>query len=347
MGYKLFRPLLFSLPAECAHNLALGSLGLAGRLNLAKVIKSPASCSRDVMGLHFANPVGLAAGFDKDATAIDGLGALGFGCIEVGTVTPKSQRGNKPPRLFRIPEHQALINHMGFNSKGVDFFATRIRQRKYPGILGVNIGINESTVIADAADDFIKCLVKVYAMADYISINISSPNTKNLRDLQQKKAMRRLLSVLDKKRQELASQYAKRKPLVIKISPDLDDYSLAEVIETLAEVGIDGVIASNTSVSRHKLKDTKWFNHEGGLSGAPLLEQSLQCIQRIRGLIGNALSVIGCGGVMQPPDAVEILNAGGDLVQIYTGLIYSGPGLPRAMIKAVLDNDKAQQLNFD
>lgn len=339
--YALARPLLFSLDPETAHELTLKALaGVQGtplqRFFCADRIDDPIKLA----GLTFPNRVGLAAGLDKNAHCIDGLGAMGFGFIEVGTVTPLAQAGNPKPRLFRLPQAQALINRFGFNNDGLDAFIANIRrselyrQRQHPSaqkapsmLLGLNIGKNAATPIERASDDYLSCLDAVYPYADYITLNISSPNTKNLRALQSDEALDALLSALAQRREALSTQHGQRTPLFVKIAPDLDLAQVEVIAATLKRHGMDGVIATNTTLSRDAVQGLAHAEQAGGLSGAPMLALSNRVITQLRNTLGPGFPIIGVGGVMSALDAVSKIRAGADVVQIYTGLIYQGPAL--------------------
>ncbi len=338
--YALTRPFLFGLDPEKAHDLTLHSLAL--------LQNTPAQCLWSqtrvsdpvtVAGLKFPNRIGLGAGLDKNGRCIDGLGAMGFGHIEVGTVTPKPQPGNPQPRMFRLPPAQALINRMGFNNEGLDAFVANVQRahsfRAAGGILGLNIGKNAATPIERAVDDYLVALAGVYPHADYVAVNISSPNTKNLRALQSDEALDALLSALQARRQKLAAQHGKRVPMFVKIAPDLDEAQVAVIAATLRHNGIDGVIATNTTVARDAVQGLAHAEETGGLSGAPLREASNRVVKLLRTALGPGYPIIGVGGVMSGADAKAKLAAGADLVQIYTGLIYGGPALVPAVARAM------------
>ena len=335
LPYALARPFLFGLDAETAHELTMASL--------ARTQGTPFSlayCSTrvddpiDLAGLKFANRVGLAAGLDKNARCIDGLAAMGFGFVEVGTVTPKAQSGNPKPRMFRLPEANALINRLGFNNEGLDAFIANVQQSKVrqskaknPLILGLNIGKNAATPIENAVDDYLICLDGVYPHADYVTVNISSPNTKNLRALQSDDALDALLSDIAKRRDKLVKQHGKRVPIFVKIAPDLDAAQVDVIAATLKRHDMDGVVATNTTLSRDAVKGMRHAEEAGGLSGSPVLAASNRVISQLRAALGKSFPIIGVGGVMSGLDAVSKIKAGADVVQIYTGLIYKGPEL--------------------
>tara|TARA_B110001469_G_scaffold13830_1_gene13961 strand:- start:278 stop:1282 length:1005 start_codon:yes stop_codon:yes gene_type:complete len=326
---------LFQFSAETAHDLTLDALAAGARLRLLpalapKVAHVPVS----VMGLEFPNPVGLAAGLDKNAAAIDGLAALGFGFVEVGTVTPKPQPGSLKPRLFRLPKAGALINRMGFNNHGVDHLVENIKKAKFKGVLGINIGKNFDTPVEDAAADYLICMQKVYAHASYIAVNISSPNTPGLRDLQYGESLSQLLLVLKQEQAALQKLHGRYVPLAVKIAPDMDDEQLQGVAHCLLEHKIDGVIATNTTLGREGVADLEFGDEAGGLSGSPVKQKSNQTIADLFAILGEQVPIIGVGGVSSGADALEKLAAGAKLVQVYSGLIYQGPGLVKQCVDA-------------
>ncbi len=326
--YRLARPLLFALNAEQAHSLTLRSLDHAHAAGILSLLAAPVAPSpRKVMGLDFPNPVGLAAGLDKNAEHLDALAALGFGFLEVGTVTPRPQPGNSAPRLFRLPQARALINRMGFNNLGVDRLALNIRRARYRGVLGINIGKNFDTPLERAADDYLYCLQKVYPLASYVVVNISSPNTRDLRALQQGPELERLLSALAEARERLAQKSSRRVPLAVKIAPDLEDAEIDAIAARLLAHGIDAAIATNTTLSRDGVQGLRRADEAGGLSGAPLASRSTRVVRRLAAALSGRIAVIGVGGIMSAAHAREKLVAGAALVQLYTGLIYRGPGL--------------------
>jgi len=326
--YSIIRPALFALDAETAHHLTLGSLRVLHAMGLSRLLASPpVDDKRIVMGLSFPNPVGLAAGLDKNGAYIDGLAALGFGHIEIGTVTPLSQPGNPGPRLFRLPQAHAIINRMGFNNEGVDKLIANVKRARYRGILGINIGKNAFTPIARAAEDYLACLRKVYPHASYVAINISSPNTANLRSLQGSEELDSLLSQLKTEQDTLAQQFEKYVPLAVKIAPDLTPEQIKQIAALLIKHRIDGVIATNTSLSREGVENLPHGAEPGGLSGKPVRDKSTAVIRRISGELQGALPIIGVGGILSGADAAEKIEAGASLVQIYSGLIYRGPEL--------------------
>lgn len=326
--YPFIRDLLFKLDAETSHEFSLDLLGAAERLHLLKVFlpEIPAN-PITVMGLNFANPVGLAAGLDKNGDFFNALGAMGFGFVEIGTVTPKPQRGNPQPRLFRIPQAQAIINRMGFNNKGVEHLLEQVKHRRYQGILGINIGKNASTAVENAADDYTFCMQKIYAQADYITVNVSSPNTQGLRDLQFGDSLNRLLETIKKEQLALQQIHNRYTPVAVKIAPDMDDEAIAQVAATLLEQGIDGVIATNTTIARQGVEQYPTSNESGGLSGLPVRDKSTYVIRALYGELGDKLPIIGVGGINDGASAAEKIKAGAKLVQLYSGFIYRGPAL--------------------
>lgn len=331
--YTLARPFLFSLDPEAAHNLTLPALKRAAELGITRAIPRPKSDPRTVMGLTFPNPVGLAAGLDKDGAYIDGLASLGFGFIEVGTVTPRAQRGNPQPRLFRLPQANALINRFGFNNHGVDTFVANVQASKFyqnkEGILGLNIGKNADTPIERAVDDYLYCLEKVYPYASYVTVNISSPNTKNLRQLQGASELDALLSPLKEAQQRLADQHMRYVPIALKIAPDVEAEQIAAIADALLRHKMDAVIATNTTITRDAVKGMPHAEEAGGLSGAPVFELSNAVIRALKQHLGDELPIIGVGGIFSGKDAQAKIDAGASLVQLYTGLIYRGPALVR------------------
>jgi dihydroorotate dehydrogenase len=334
--YSLIKPLLFQLDAELTHDLTLKTLKLAeksGVLNLYP--KAPICASREVMGLTFPNAVGLAAGLDKNGAVIDGFSKLGFGFIEVGTVTPRPQPGNSRPRLFRVKEAEGIINRFGFNNLGVDNLVENVKAAKYTGILGINIGKNFDTLNEKAVDDYLFCMQKVYQYSSYITVNISSPNTKNLRDLQEKEALSSLLVSLKLEQTKLAEKHGKYVPITLKIAPDLSESQVIEIADLLMQHLIDGVIATNTTLSRDAVKGMKNAEEAGGLSGAPVRNQSTIVIQQLSKQLQGALPIIGVGGILSGSDAVEKIAAGASLVQVYSGLIYKGPKLIHEIAKTL------------
>jgi len=334
MFYSLLRPLLFKLDPETAHCATFNAIDRAFKLGLLKP-RTIACEPQRFMNMTFPNPIGLAAGLDKNGEHLDALSALGFGFLEIGTVTPRPQPGNPAPRIFRIPEAQALINRLGFNNLGVDRLIENVKNSSYTGILGINIGKNFDTPIENAIDDYLVCLRKAYPFASYITINISSPNTKNLRQLQTADSLDHLLSGLKTEQHHLSQQHGKYTPFVVKIAPDLDSVQIETVASLLLKHHIDGVIATNTTLSRSDIEHLPVSHEAGGLSGSPLTQQSTAVIRQLRHFLGNTIPIIGVGGIMSGKDAKEKLEAGADLLQIYTGLIYRGPDLIPEIAKAV------------
>lgn len=335
----LLRPLLFCLNAEEAHTLALQALRVADQLRLLPCLfPNNLHDPVKIMGLTFPNRVGLAAGLDKNGAYINALSRLGFGFLEIGTVTPLPQTGNARPRLFRIAKNKAIINRMGFNNSGVDTLVNHVIHARYQGILGINIGKNATTSVSNAADDYLICLDKVYPFASYVTINISSPNTKGLRQLQHADELGSLLHQLKTRQTSLADQYGHYVPLVVKIAPDLDDEEIGTIARILIKHRIDGVIATNTTLSRQGITDHVLAKEDGGLSGLPLREHSTRVIQRLAQALEHALPIIGVGGIMSADDAKEKLAAGASLIQLYSGLIYQGPGLIGACVKRLADS---------
>ena len=338
--YALTRPFLFGLDPEAAHDLTLGSI--------ARLQNTPAMCLWQqprvadpvtVAGLKFPNRIGLAAGLDKNGRCIDGLGAMGFGFIEVGTVTPLGQPGNPKPRMFRLTAKQALINRLGFNNDGLDVFVANVNRatsfRRAGGIVGLNIGKNAATPIEEATRDYLTALAGVYPFADYVTVNISSPNTQNLRTLQSDAALDALLSAVQEKRAALQREHGRSVPVFVKIAPDLDEAQVGVIAATLKANGIDGVIATNTTLERGAVKGLPHADEKGGLSGAPVFEMSNRVIAQLRAALGSGFPIIGVGGVMSGEDAATKRRAGADLVQIYTGLIYRGPALVTEAARAL------------
>ena len=331
--YPLIRPLLFALDAERAHELTLYLVALGDSLGLAR--PTPADGKPvDVMGLRFPNRVGLAAGLDKNGTAVDGLSRLGFGFLEVGTVTPRPQPGNPKPRLFRLPEHEAIINRMGFNNAGVDALLEKLASIRYRGILGINIGKNFDTPIEKAVDDYLLCLDKAYRQASYITVNISSPNTKNLRQLQGVSELDTLLSALKSRQNALADQHGKYVPLALKIAPDLETGQIIDIADALRRHRIDAVIATNTTLGREGVESSPLAAEAGGLSGGPLFEKSTAVIRSLARALAGELPIIAAGGITSGARAQAKIEAGAALVQIYSGLIYRGPQLVAECIEA-------------
>ncbi len=324
------RKLLFRLPAEASHRVALNAMDLAyasGTIKLMKAKLPQEDCGTTVMGIRFPNPVGLAAGLDKNAEHIDALAALGFGFIEVGTLTPRPQPGNTKPRLFRLEEERAIINRMGFNNLGIDYALKCIQDSRYRGVLGINIGKNASTPVENAAEDYLLCMRKAYSLASYIVVNLSSPNTPGLRSLQFGDELHRLLELLKAEQRVLTGQHGRHVPLVVKIAPDLTSGEIELIGGALIEHGIDGVIATNTTLDRSAVQGSALRAEAGGLSGAPLRDRSTGVISHLCSFLAGRIPVIGVGGIMSGEDAAQKMAAGAALVQIYSGFIYEGPQL--------------------
>lgn len=347
MFYPLLRPLLFALDPERAHETTLSMLELTHRLHLMR-LAAPARVEAPVgaMGLTFANAVGLAAGLDKNGAHIDALFDMGFGFVEIGTVTPLPQPGNPRPRMFRVVEHQGIINRMGFNNHGVDALVEHARQRKSRGILGINIGKNAATPIERAADDYLICMDKVYPVADYIAVNISSPNTRNLRQLQHGDELAALLAALKARQEALADRHGRYVPLAVKIAPDLSDEEIAEVARLLIAHRIDGVIAGNTTLSRSEIAGHPHAGEAGGLSGAPLTDRATALVGKLALALDGALPILGVGGIFSGADAVGKIEAGATLVQLYSGLVYRGPGLIAEAARAIGQHRKNGDLRL-
>ena len=340
MLYKLLRTILFYFDAEKSHNMALKALKLLNSVGLLKLMfKSPVDAPVTVMGLEFQNKVGLAAGLDKNADYIDALANTGFGFIEVGTITPKPQPGNDKPRLFRLPESHAIINRMGFNNNGVDHLINAVKNANYKGTIGINIGKNFSTPVENAVDDYLICYEAVYNIADYVTVNISSPNTPGLRSLQHGEALRELLSSLKLKQKELHLTTQRYVPIAVKIAPDLTADEIKELAETFLSTSVDSVIATNTTFSREGVEGLKYADEQGGLSGQPVMKSSTEVVKQFCTIFEDRIPVIAVGGIMSAEDAVEKVKAGAKLVQIYSGFIYNGPDLVHQCAKALADID--------
>ena len=338
MLYSLFRPLLFALDPEAAHDATFKGLDVAAKLGLASlVLPRPPASPATVMGLEFPNRVGVAAGLDKNAEHIDGLAALGFGFIECGTVTPRPQPGNPKPRVFRLIEAEALINRLGFNNDGVGRFLANAGRARYRGVLGLNIGKNFDTPNDRAVDDYLACLRAVYERASYVAVNVSSPNTKGLRELQHEESLAALLAALKSEQKKLAQKHGKYTPIAIKIAPDLRAPAIAGIARLLIRHKIDGVIATNTTVARDAVKGVRHAEETGGLSGRPLRAPATAVIRTLAQALDGALPIIGVGGILSGADAKEKIDAGAALVQIYTGLIYRGPDLVAECARALAD----------
>jgi dihydroorotate dehydrogenase len=333
--YGLIRKALFLTDPETAHGLALESLRLGYGVGATGLLFGEQSQPVTVMGLQFPNPVGVAAGMDKNGDYIDALGSLGFGFVEIGTVTPRPQAGNPKPRVFRLEKATGMINRLGFNNKGVDYLVQQAKKRKFKGILGINIGKNFDTPIEKAAEDYLICLEKIYPYADYITINISSPNTKGLRELQAAEQLDELLGAINVRRQQLAYEYEKQVPLVVKVAPDLEDKQIPEIAAVVVQNKFDGLIATNTTISREEVKGMRHAHEQGGLSGAPVLKKANHVLAAFRAALPADIAVIGVGGITRGEDAAEKIRLGADLVQFYTGFVYRGPDLVRDSLKAI------------
>jgi dihydroorotate dehydrogenase len=343
--YEALQPLLFRLDGETAHDAALRALGFAHALRLTRAAAPLPGRAVHLMGIDFPNSVGLAAGLDKNGAHIDALASFGFGFIEIGTVTPRPQPGNPRPRLFRLPTARAVINRMGFNNLGVDALVENVRRARFRGVLGINIGKNFDTPIERAQDDYLACLRKVYPVAHYVAVNISSPNTRNLRDLQQGDALDRLLDAIMGERESLALAHGRRVPIAVKLAPDLDDPAVASAAATLLRHGVDAVIATNTTLARDGVEGLPQSLEVGGLSGAPLRAKATHVLSRLHAHLGARIPLIGVGGILGADEAREKLRAGASLVQVYTGLVYRGPGLVRELVEALAtDPDAAGRL---
>jgi dihydroorotate dehydrogenase len=336
MFYSAIRKVFFKFDPEAIHELTIKSFKATGPTPLNLLYKQTVpNKSVEVMGIKFPNPVGLAAGLDKNGECIKAFEAMGFGFVEVGTVTPRPQSGNDKPRIFRLPEANAIINRMGFNNKGVDYLVDQVIKAKYTGVLGINIGKNKDTPDENAKDDYIHCMRKVYDFATYITVNISSPNTPGLRSLQYGNALNELLSALKSEQNSLAEQYGKYVPVAVKIAPDLSAEEVESIAECLIANNIDGVIATNTTLARDKVAHLQHGNEQGGLSGAPVKEQSTEVIRLLAKALDNKLPIIGVGGIASGADAKEKVAAGAKLVQVYTGFIYQGPELVKDIVKSL------------
>lgn len=336
MLYPLARSLMFRMDPERSHDMALTGMNLAATLGMpkllgAEVLQSPV----EVMGIRFPNPVGLAAGLDKNGIAVDGLAAMGFGFVEVGTVTPRPQPGNDRPRLFRLPDNSAIINRMGFNNHGVDQLLSNLEKSRYNGVLGINIGKNKDTPNDKATDDYLLCMRKVYSRASYITLNVSSPNTPGLRSLQHGSHLNELLDALKTEQAKQARLHGRYVPVTVKIAPDMDAEELAGVAAALKSYEMDGVIATNTTLSREGVENDPQSAEAGGLSGAPVRNKSTQAIRTLAQELDGALPIIGVGGITEGFDAAEKIEAGASLVQIYTGFIYRGPQLVRDAVESI------------
>lgn len=336
MSYRLLRNLMFRLDPETSHHLGLNSLNALEMTGLLKrLMPSVPDRPVRVMGLDFANPVGLAAGLDKNADHLEALARLGFGFLEVGTVTPRPQPGNTRPRLFRLPEAEGIINRMGFNNKGVDHLVEQVASADINSLVGINIGKNFDTPVENAVDDYLVCLNKVYRHADYVTINISSPNTPGLRNLQFGDALTDLLSQLKATQHNLADRYGRYVPMAVKVAPDLSESEVSALASIFTTQSVDAVIATNTTVSRAGVSDLPGGDEAGGLSGAPVFAKSTEIVRQFRQHLPSSMPIIAAGGIMSAEDAHAKRAAGADLVQIYSGLIYHGPALVKAIIESL------------
>lgn len=336
--YSLVKPLLFTMEPERSHHFAFRMMSWADQLGLLAPMSATASCPTTLLGMDLPNPVGLAAGLDKNAEYLAALGKLGFGFVEVGTVTPKPQPGNPKPRLFRLPKADAIINRMGFNNHGVDQLLRNIDASRYEGVLGINIGKNKLTDQANAVDDYIYCLEAVYGHADYVTINLSSPNTPGLRDLQFGDELVRLLSEIKNKQLQLQGRSGRYVPIAVKIAPDMADADIESVTKNLLSTEMDAVIATNTTIDHSSVAHLRFGNEQGGLSGAPVRDKSSHVIRSVRALAGDQLPIIGVGGIDSGIAAADKINAGASAVQIYTGFIYRGPSLIDDAIRAIAND---------
>jgi len=335
--YGLARPFLFGLDAERAHGIGLASLEAAWRTGTTSLLaRRPRPLPTRVFGMTFRNPVGLAAGLDKNGAHIDALLALGFGFVEVGTVTPEPQAGNPKPRMFRLPRHQAVINRMGFNNDGIEALVRNVgRARRRDGLLGINIGKNKDTPNELAASDYLFCLERVYPLADYVTVNISSPNTAGLRELQEEQALRKLIGTLREEQERLASQHGRYVPMLVKVAPDLSDDDIDAAARVLGDMRVDGVVATNTTVSRIAVQEDPLARETGGLSGGPLMNKSTAVLRMLRTRLPESIPLVGVGGILSGADAAKKMAAGASLVQLYTGLVYRGPGLVGDCVEAI------------
>jgi len=334
--YALARSLLFCLDAERAHDLALGSIEAAYRTGLNPLLAlKPAPLPAKVFGIEFPNPVGLAAGLDKNGAHIDALAALGFGFIEVGTTTPRAQPGNPKPRMWRLAEQQAVINRLGFNNAGVDALLRNVERAKFAGVLGINIGRNKDTPNDRAVDDYLFCLERVYARASYVTVNISSPNTQGLRDLQEEETLKRFIGTLRDAQERLAARHGQRKPMLLKIAPDLSEAELDAIAQVLLAARIDGLICTNTTIDRSAVAGARHAEESGGLSGKPLLQKSTSILRAMAQRLDGRIALIGVGGILAGADAALKFDAGASLVQFYSGMVYRGPELIRECVEAI------------
>ena len=334
--YGLARPFLFALDAEAAHDVGLKAIEAAYRTGLNPLLAArPKPLPTEAFGLEFPNPVGLAAGLDKNGAHVDALAALGFGFVEVGTTTPRPQAGNPKPRMFRLPEHEAVINRLGFNSLGVDALVRNVECARFGGVLGINIGKNKDTPNERAVDDYLHCLERVYPRASYVTVNISSPNTEGLRDLQEEESLRRFLGRLKERQEQLAAQHRRHAPMLLKIAPDLDEPGMDGVAEVLLESGVDGLICTNTTIARDGVQGHARAGEAGGLSGRPLFRRATEVLGGMAKRLAGRVPLIGVGGILSGADAAAKCDAGAVLVQFYTGMIYRGPELIGESVEAI------------
>jgi len=334
--YALARPLLFCLDAERAHDLGLAAIETAYRTGTNPLLAAkPKPLPLDTLGLRFDNPVGLAAGLDKNGAHVDALASLGFGFIEVGTTTPRAQAGNPKPRMFRLPEHEAIINRLGFNNGGVDALVRNVERARYGGVLGINIGKNKDTPNERAIDDYLHCLERVYARASYVTVNISSPNTQGLRDLQEEETLKRFIGTLREAQERLGAKFGARKPMLLKIAPDLSDAELDSIASVLSAARIDGVICTNTTVDRTGVAGHRHAAEPGGLSGKPVFAKSTAVLHGMHERLGDSIPLVGVGGIVRGADAVAKFDAGAALVQFYSGMIFRGPALIDECVEAL------------
>jgi len=334
--YSLARPFLFVLDAEQAHDIALKAIQAAHCTGTSSFLANkPAPLPTKVFGIEFPNPVGLAAGLDKNGDYFEALSALGFGFVEIGTITPRPQSGNPKPRMFRVPRSEAVINRLGFNNKGVDYLVNRVSRSHFKGVLGINIGKNKETPNEKAINDYLACLTRVYPLASYITVNISSPNTQGLRDLQQEDALRRLISTLRESQEKLGAQHGARKPMLLKIAPDLNGMEMDSIAHVLIDCQIDGVICTNTTIDRSNIQGQEFTEETGGISGRPLFAKSTFVLKEMTERLDKKIPIVGVGGILSGADAAEKIRAGASLVQFYTGMIYRGPELIAESIEAI------------
>ncbi|MGH8174205.1 MAG: quinone-dependent dihydroorotate dehydrogenase [Rhodanobacteraceae bacterium] len=334
--YALARPFLFCLDAERAHDAGLASIEAAYRIGFNPLIAAkPKPAPVEIFGLHFDNPVGLAAGLDKNGAHVDALAALGFGFIEVGTTTPRAQAGNPKPRMFRLPDVEGVINRLGFNNGGVEALVRNVERAKFSGVLGINIGKNKDTPNERAIDDYLFCLERVYARANYVTINISSPNTQGLRDLQEEETLKRFIDTLREAQERLASKHGARKPMLLKIAPDLDESELDAIADVVLASGIDGLICTNTTIDRAQIAGRRHATETGGLSGKPLFEKSTAVLRGMAKRVRGRIPIVGVGGIVCGADAAAKIEAGASLVQFYTGMIYRGPALIGECVESI------------